>query len=90
MTNFYDEQELRALVMPLAVTLVNTEPQRVMGNCNTKAIAEVISELANIVKFGVVNPVETPGQEVLPPVAQQNASMQAQFAQAAQPTLAKA
>ncbi len=72
--SFYNEEELRALVMPLAVALVNTETQRVMGNCNTKAIAEVVAELGNIVKFGSVtgtnaypqgNPVT---QEVLPPV----------------------
>lgn len=64
----YTDQELRLAAMSLAVTLVNTETQRVMGNCNTKAIAEVTSELVNIIKFGVVNPVETPKQEVLPPV----------------------
>lgn len=64
-----NDQELRLAAMPLAVALVNTETQRVMGNCNTKAIAEVTAELVNVIKFGVVNPNETPKQEVLPPVA---------------------
>ncbi len=70
--SFYTDEELRALVLPQAITLVNVETQRVLGNCNTKVIAEIVTELANIVKYGsVTKPDAAPMQEVLPPIQPQ-------------------
>lgn len=65
----YTDVELRMRTLPLAVELVNTEVQKVLGNCTTKVIAEVTSELVNILKYGT--PI-APEQEVKDELPVQN------------------
>lgn len=56
MTNLnYTDEELRFRTIELAVQLVNTEVQRVNGQCNTKHITVITNELANIIRYGQVD-----------------------------------
>lgn len=60
----YTDEELRVVVLPLAVQLVNTEVQRTMQNCNTKTIAIIAKELISIIKTGEVVEASAPTEEV--------------------------
>lgn len=60
----YTDEELRMKALPLAVELVNTEVQRVLGKCNTIAISELTGELVNIIKFGSVKAPEALAQPI--------------------------
>lgn len=60
----YTDEELRMKVIPLAVELVNSEVQRVLGKCNTSAIADITSELVNIIKYGTVNAPDLSGTAI--------------------------
>lgn len=71
--NNYTDSELRAMVLPMALKLVDQEVYRVLNKCNTTEIKNIVKELVCIIKYGDINEpttsteVITPVQEVLPP-----------------------
>ena len=60
----YTDEELRAMVLPMALKLVDQEIYRVLGRCNTKEILAVTNEFVNIIKYNDVNAPATEVQNV--------------------------
>lgn len=53
----YTDEELRVIVLPHAIKLVDQEVFRLLGKCNTASIAEIVKDLVTIVKTGGI-PIE--------------------------------
>lgn len=48
----YADDELRALALGHAISLVNQPVYQLLGKCNTNEIASITNELVNIIKYG--------------------------------------
>lgn len=79
----YTDQELRLIVLPHALALVNQDVYRALNQCNTTTINTLTTELVNIIKY---NSVSEP--EVVPASAGLKEAVKAKSKKVASPKFA--
>ena len=62
----YTDTELRLAVLPHAMKLLDKDIYRMLGQCNTKATCQIVTELVHFVKTGSVPSEDTTFAQPVP------------------------